>query len=449
MTAAPASRSLLLALLPSTAAYAWRLDPRHSHDRMKLADYVHLVQTAERGLIDIFFLADSYGIREDRVGLAAMRGFSNVVTPDAFTLLSTLVTASRHIGLVATASTTYNEPYHLARRLATLDHLSDGRAGWNVITSTIDAEALNFGLDRQLSNEARYARARECLEVVRALWDSWDDDALVLDPATRCYFDETRVHRLDHQGANFRVRGPLNMPRPPQGHPLVCQAGASEAGWEFAAERADIMYGKAISLAEAQRFYREVKGRMGRHGRTPDQLKILPGLVAVVGRTEREARDKFRAVQDCLTEAEGRSILTHLLPGIDLSGVGLDEPVPETPEIEQAARRFRIFLSRDGARLTVRQAIDYASAGIGHLTLIGTPEQVAGEMIRWVEAEGADGFNLMPHILPQGLEDFVDLVVPALQERGAFKQAYADGTLRDKLGLPRPPGRDGAHGESR
>lgn len=198
------------------------------------------------------------------------------------------------------------------------------------------------------------------------------------------------------------------------------------------------MYGKAISLTEAQRFYREVKGRMAKYGRSPDELKILPGLVPVVGRTEQEARAKFRAVQACLTEEEGRSILTHLLPGIDLVATGLDELVPETPEIEQAAKRFRIFLSRDGNRLTLREAIDNASAGIGHLTLIGTADQVAETMIAWVEAEGADGFNLMPHILPQGLEDFVDLVVPALQERGAFKHAYVEGSMREKLGLPRP-----------
>lgn len=433
-------KKMVLALLPSTAAYSWRLGDHRSHDRLKLDDYVHLVRTAERGMFDIFFLADSYGIREDRVGLGPMRGFSNVVTPDALTLLTALVTVTSRIGLVATASTTYNEPYHIARRFATLDHLSDGRAGWNVITSTIDAEAYNFGLEQQLENSSRYSRARECLSVVRRLWDSWEDGALVVDPITRVYFDDRKIHYINHHGEHFKVRGPLNIPRSPQGHPLICQAGASESGWEFAAQTADVMYGKAISVGEGQRFYAEVKGRMAKYGRSPDQLKILPGLVAVVGRTEKEARDKYRTVQDCLTEEEGRSILTHLLPGVDLSQVDLDETIPDTPEVEQAAKRFRIFLNLDGRRLKLREAIDYASAGIGHLTLIGTPDQIADEMVAWLNSDAADGFNVMPHVLPQGLEDFVDLVVPALQERGVVCNSYGDGTLRDRLGLVRPEG---------
>jgi FMN-dependent oxidoreductase (nitrilotriacetate monooxygenase family) len=435
---AQSAKRMTLALLATSAAYAWRHGDGRSHDRLRLADYVKLIQTAERGLIDIFFLADSYGIREDRTGLGPMRGFSSVVTPDALTLLSTLVTVTSHIGLVATASTTYNEPYNLARRLATLDHLSDGRAGWNVVTSGIDAEAHNFGLDQQLDNVVRYSRAREFLEVAQALWDSWEDGAVLADPESRTYFDDAKVHYVDHEGEHFRVRGPLNIPRPPQGHPVICQAGASETGWDFAAQTADVMYGKAISFDEGRRFYAEVKGRMAKYGRAPDQLKILPGLVTSVGRTEKEAHEKYRAVQDCLTEAEARAMLTHLLPGAPLDDVGFDDVVPQEPEIDAAAKRFRIFLNRDGRRLRLREIVDFISAGMGHLTLIGTPSQVADRMVEWVDRRGADGFNLMPQILPGAVEDFVDWVVPELQMRGVAPEAYGEGMLRDRLGLARP-----------
>jgi FMN-dependent oxidoreductase (nitrilotriacetate monooxygenase family) len=432
------TKRMTLALLSTSAPYAWRLGDRSSHDRLKLADYISLIQTAERGMIDIFFLADNCGIREDRMGLEPMRGFSSVVIPDAFTLLSTLVAVTSHIGLVATASTTYNEPYAVARKLATLDHLSEGRAGWNVVTSSMDAEAQNFGLDRQLDTDDRYSRAREFLEVARALWDSWEDDALIVNPESRTYFDHEKLHYLNHAGKHFKVRGPLSLPRSPQGHPLICQAGGSEAGWEFAAQTADVMYGKAIALDEAQRFYADVKSRMKKYGRAPDQLKILPGLVTSIGRSEKEAYEKYRAVQDCLSEDEGRAMLHHLLPGAPLDDVGFDETVPERPEIDAAAKRFRIFLNRDGRRLKLREVVDSISGGIGHLTLIGSPSQVADQMVEWLEQGGCDGFNLMPHVMPGGVDDFVDMVVPELQARGVLQTAWGEGTLRERLGLARP-----------
>jgi alkanesulfonate monooxygenase len=429
---------MALAVLQTSAPFSWRYGNAEAEADLDFELCKHVAQTAERGMFDIFFLADGYGIREDRIGLSGNQGFGTVLHFDAVTLLSALAAVTRHIGLVATASTTYNEPYHIARKFATIDHISRGRAGWNVVTSTLDAEALNFGLDEPLSNAVRYERAEEFLEVVLNLWDSWEDDAIVRDRSSGLYFDPSRVHHLNHRGKYFKVRGPLNLSRPPQGHPVLCQAGASEAGWEFAARTADVMYGKAISLAEAQRFYREVKGRMAKYGRSPDTLKILPGLVAVVGRTEKEAREKFRAVQDCLTEKEGRSLLAQLVPGVDFSPMALDQPLPDAPEIDQAGRKFRIFLQRDGRRLTVQELIDSVSAGIGHLTLIGSPGQVADTLVKWVEENGADGFNLMPHYLPGGFDEFVDLVIPELQERGAVRTEYREGTLRDNLGLPRP-----------
>ena len=431
-------KRMALAVLPTSAPYSWRYEKAHPEGDLDFEVYRHLAQTAERGMFDIFFLADGVSLREDRMGLEGMKGFGTVIDFEALTLLSALAVVTKHIGLVATVSTTYNEPYHVARKLASIDHLSKGRAGWNVITSGMDSEAYNFGLDQQLSTDTRYERAHEFLDVVLKLWDSWEDDAIVKDREAGLYFEPDRVHRLNHQGKFFKIRGPLNLSRPPQGHPLICQAGGSEAGWEFAARTADVMYGKAISLQEAQRFYREVKGRMAKYGRTPDQLKILPGLVAVVGKTEKEAREKFRAVQDCLSDTEARTMLHHIIPGVDFSEIDLDEIMPDKPEINQAAKRFRIFLERDGRRLKVREVIDYVSAGIGHLALIGSAGQVADTMVKWLEEDGVDGFNLMPHYLPGGLDDFVDLVVPELQERGVVRTAYGEGTLRENLGLQRP-----------
>ena len=433
-----APKRMALALLPTSAPFSWRHSAAQAESDLNFDHVKHLAQTAERGKFDILFLADSYGLREDRLGLGGMTGFGNMLDFEALTLLGALASVTTHIGLVATASTTYNEPFNLARKFASLDHISKGRVGWNVITSSMDAEAFNYGLDEQISTAERYALADEFLEVVRDLWDSWEDEAIVRDRASHTYFRDSLVHRLNHRGNYFKVRGPLNLSRPPQGHPVICQAGASELGWEFAARTADIMYGKAISLGEAQRFYAEVKGRMNKHGRAPDQLKILPGLVAVVGKTEKEARAKFREVQDCLTEKEGRVLLAQRLPGFDFSKLPLDEPLPDSPEIEKAAKIGRFFLERDGRRLTVRELIDYVSAGIGHLTLIGSASQIADTLVTWLNENGADGFNLMPHYLPGGLEDFVELVIPELQDRGVFRSEYEGGTLRENLGLSRP-----------
>jgi FMN-dependent oxidoreductase (nitrilotriacetate monooxygenase family) len=289
-----------------------------------------------------------------------------------------------------------------------------------------------------LSNEIRYERASECLEVVRDLWDSWEDGAVVRDPKRKVFFEPEKVHELNHVGKHFKVRGPLNLSRPPQGHPLISQAGGSPAGWELAARTADVLFGKSNSLGEAQRFYGEVKGRMEKYGRMPDELKVVIEMKAIVGQTEKEAREKFRAIQECATETEGRATLGHYVPGVDFSNFEMDEPIPDLPEIDQAAKRFRIPLVKDGHRATLRDMIE---AGAGNWTLVGTPGQVAETLIQWHEERGADGFNFIPHHLPGGLEDFVELVVPELQNRGAFQTEYAEGSLREKLGLIRPANR--------
>jgi FMN-dependent oxidoreductase (nitrilotriacetate monooxygenase family) len=432
-------KKLVLALVPKGAPFSWRYSQAQAEADLDFEYYRHLAATAERGKFDVIFLADSLSVRADRIGLAGLKGFGNVVYLEAMTLLSALAVVTKNIGLVATASTTYNEPYHLARKFASIDHISKGRAGWNVITSGQDTEAFNFGLNQQLSNEARYERASEFLEVVLDLWDSWEDEAVVRDRAAHTFFDPERVHPSHHEGKHFKVRGPLNVSRPPQGHPLICQAGASEAGWEFAARTADVMYARAGSLEDSQRFYAGVKSRLAKYNRTPDQIKILPGAVVIVGKTEKEAREKFRAVQDCMTEEEGRAMLAHYIPGIDFLSLSLDEPIPK--ELEIAARKFRILLDRGGKTPTLREIFNSISTVIGNLTLIGSPGQIADTMETWLNEDGADGFNITPHYLPGGLEDFVDLVVPELQSRGLFRTEYEGTTLRENLGLPRPPNR--------
>jgi alkanesulfonate monooxygenase len=437
----PSKKKLVLALVPKSAPFSWRYGSSGADADLDFDYYTRVAQLAERGRFDMIFIPDSLSVRADRVGLEGLKGYGNIVYFEVLTLLSALAVVTRHIGLVATASTTYNEPFHVARKFASLDHLSRGRAGWNVITSGQDTEAFNFGLNQQIPNAVRYERAEEFLQVVRDLWDSWEDGAIVRDASTKTYFDPARVHAVNHDGKFFKVRGPLNVPRPPQGHPLICQAGASETGWEFAARTADVLYARAGNLAESQRFYAGAKSRMAKYQRTPDQLKILPGLVAVVGKTEKEAREKFRAVQDTLTEAEALATLAHYIPGVDFSKIPLDEVIPPDSELAQMAMKYRIFVERDGRRLTLRELFDSIATAVGNLILIGTPAQIADTMEKWLDENGADGFNLAPHHLPGGLEDFVDLVVPELQDRGLLRHEYEHDTLRGNLGLPRPVNR--------
>lgn len=425
-----------LAVIPSAAPFAWRF--HGARGGLDFERFKNAAQVAERGKFDAIFLADSLSVREDRMGMEALKGFSNAIYFDALSVLPALASVTKNIGLVATASTTYNEPYHLARKFAAIDHLSHGRAGWNVITSGQDTEAYNFGLSEQFSAEFRYERASECLDVVLDLWDSWEDGAVIQSRETNIYFEPGKVHRLDHVGKHFKVRGPLNVPRPPQGHPVICQAGGSQAGWEFAARTADVLFGIGTVLTEAQRFYGEMKDRLARYGRQPDDLRIVLGMVPIVGKNEKEAREKFRAVQDCLTEKEGRTTLAHYIPGVDFSSFPMDRSIPDTPEINQAAMRFRIPIEKVGRRLTLREMLDSITAGVGTWTLFGSPGEIADTMVKWYEERGLDGFNISPHYLPGGLEDFVDMVVPELQERGVFRSEYEGATLRENMGLSRP-----------
>jgi FMN-dependent oxidoreductase (nitrilotriacetate monooxygenase family) len=369
-----------------------------------------------------------------------LRRSHTVTSFEPLTLLSALAGATERIGLVATASTTFEEPYHVARRFASLDHLSGGRAGWNVVTTANPDNAKNFGYEVQPEHGGRYLRAREFYDVVTGLWDSFADDAFICDAESGLYFDPDRMHVLEHQGPHFSVRGPLNIARPVQGWPVIFQAGASEAGRQLAAETAEVVFAAESNLDGGKRFYADVKGRMVKAGRHPDHLKILPAAMVVVGETIDQAKAK-RAHLDSLVHYEsGIHSLCGML-GFDVSGFDPDGPLPEIPETNASkTAREKVLEEARAHNLTIRQLAAKAGSYAG-LAFVGTPASIADEMEFWLEERGSDGFVVMFPFLPEGLNDFVDLVVPELQRRGIFRKEYEGTTLRDHFGLPRPENR--------
>ena len=421
---------------PGHHVAAWRHPDAQADGRFNFPHLRRVTETAERGLFDAVFLADGLAT-QNRPGAEGRTAYGGGFEP--VTLFSALSAVTQHIGFIATASTTYEDPYILARKFASLDLLSDGRAAWNVVTTGGAEAAGNFGLDAHPNHADRYVRAREFVEVVKGLWDSWDDDAFKLDKESGWFYDPDKVHELDHRGAHFSVRGPLNVPRPIQGHPVIVQAGASEDGKELAAQTAEVIFTAQQTLADAQAFYRDVKGRLARYGRKPEQLKIMPGVFPVIGRTEAEAQEKFQALQDLILPEVGLALLSGLIGGVDLSGLPLDEPPPELPETNNnKSRQALMFDIAKKQKLTLRQLYLWVAGARGHWQIVGTPAQIADQLQSWFENEAADGFNVMPPVLPTGLDDFVTLVVPELQRRGLYRTAYEGRTLRENLGLARP-----------
>ncbi|WP_273429092.1 LLM class flavin-dependent oxidoreductase [Chitinibacter tainanensis] len=414
---------------------AWRHPATPANAGQDFQHYKRLAQTAERGLFDAVFLADGLAARGE--GEAGERSaYSDHFEP--LTLLSALSAVTEHIGLIATVSTTYNEPYHLARKFASLDHLSGGRAGWNLVTSATEEEARNFNLREQLPHALRYQRAREYVQVVKKLWNSWEDDTFVRDKASGVYLQGNKRHVPNHVGEFFQVRGPLNVARPVQGQPVLVQAGASEDGRELAAESAEVIFTAWQELADAQAFYRDIKTRAARYGRKPEEILIMPGVFPVVGRTEEEAQAKYQALQDLIHPTVGVGLLSALI-GADLSAYEIDGPLPDLPETNGMKSRQALMYSiaqREG--LTIRQLYQRIAGARGHRTIVGTPESIADQLAEWFEAGAADGFNIMPPVLPTGLDDFVELVIPVLQARGLFRTQYSGQTLRENLGLARP-----------
>jgi FMN-dependent oxidoreductase (nitrilotriacetate monooxygenase family) len=406
--------------------------------------YIALAQTAERGKFDFMFLADSSSVREGRPEVLS-RWPQYMAYFEPLTLLSSIASVTNNLGLVATATTSYNEPYNVARKFASLDLISGGRAGWNVVTSSSDAEAYNFGRDAHFEHAERYQRAEEFTEVVRGLWDSWDEDAFLRDRETQRYFDPAKLHSLNHKGAHFSVRGPLNVARSPQGQPVIFQAGSSEVGRELAARTAEAVFTPQHTLAGAQAFYADVKQRMARYGRSPDHLKIMPGLNPIVGRTAAEAEEKHRFLQSKIHPDVGLELLSAALGGFDLHDYDLDGPLPK--EVDGRANKgsqtqfHNVLRWAREENLTIRQIFERYAGARGQRTVKGTASEIADQMQEWFVHRGVDGFLIQPAHLPGGLDDFVEMVIPELQNRGIFRTEYEGTTLRDNLGLPRPTSR--------
>ena len=420
-------------------AAAWRHPDVDPNGASKLSHFIRVAQTAEAAKFDMVFLADGIGIRAKDEPKGALSRSAQTAELEPITLLSALSAVTSRIGLVATASTTYNEPFHIARKYASLDHLSGGRAGWNVVTSWSDAEARNFNRDSHLDYDTRYERAAEFVEVVKGLWDSWEADALVTDQESGIFFDSAKLHALDHQGKHFKVRGPLSVKRTPQGRPLLVQAGASEQGIDIAAASADVVYSAAYEIPAAKRYYDTLKDRLAQHGRGPDELLIMPGITHFIGRTRQEAQDKYEQLNALVDPKLGLSYLYGQMG--DISAYDLDGPVPEPadPAVRTMARSLLAMARRDN--LTIRQLYTKVAAGFGTRLVIGTANDAADDMQEWLEAGAADGFNICPPLLPGGLDDFAQLVIPELRRRGLFRTEYESSTLRGNLGLKEPVNR--------
>ena len=414
---------------------AWRYPGAFPDANFNLSHLKRFIQTLERGKFDAFFMADHLAVLN--MPINALKRSHTVTSFEPFTLLSALSAVTERIGLVATASTTFDEPYHIARRFASLDHISGGRAGWNIVTTSNPDAALNFGLDDHMEHDERYRRAREFYDVVTGLWDSFADDAFPRDVESGIYMDPARMHTLNHKGKYLSVRGPLNIARPPQGWPVIVQAGASDIGRQLAAETAEVIFGASANLASGQEFYADVKGRLDKLGRDRDSLKILPGAFIVVGDSDEEAREKLALLDSRVHSDSGVASLSIAL-GHDASGFELDAPLPEIPETNASqTSRARVVEAARRDNLTVRQ-LARRLGGYSGLKFVGTPKTIADQMEEWLVGEGSDGFNVMFPYLPQGLDDVVDRVIPELQRRGIFRKEYEGATLRENLGLRRP-----------
>jgi FMN-dependent oxidoreductase (nitrilotriacetate monooxygenase family) len=415
---------------------SWRFPGTDPLASFTVAHYVDIARTAERAAFDAVFLADGPGIRGD----LRHRPFNNL---EPTVVLTAIAAATSHIGLIGTLSSTFNDPYDVARRLATLDLISGGRAGWNVVTTAGAEVAANFGLDDEVEHAVRYRRAGEFVEVVRKLWNSWEPDALVGDAERHVFADPARIHRVEHRGEHLAVAGALNVPRSPQGEPVLVQAGASKDGRALAASVGEVIFTAAQTIPDARQYYRDVKGRAARLGRDPEGVVVLPGLSTVIGSTEAEARARRELLAELVPPEYALERLAGQL-GVGREDLDLDRPLPWLllPEPDSAGGSQSFYkVATDLARrenLTVRGLLFRLGGGAGHRIVTGTPEQVADTIVEWVDAGAADGFNLMPDVLPEGLVPFVEHVVPELRRRGRFREGYESTTLRGHLGLAAP-----------
>ncbi|MEH1921075.1 LLM class flavin-dependent oxidoreductase [Nostoc sp.] len=414
---------------------AWRYPGALPDANFNFPALKQFIQKLEQGKFDAFFMADHLAVLN--MPINALKRSHTVTSFEPFTLLSALASVTEHIGLVATASTTYDQPFHIARRFASLDHISGGRAGWNIVTTSNPDAALNFGLKEEVEHDERYVRAREFYDVVTGLWDSFADDAFIRDVESGIYFDPAKIHVLDHQGKHLSVRGPLNIARPVQGWPVIVQAGASEAGRQLAAETAEVVFAPASNLEAGKALFADIKKRAWAIGRDPESIKILPGALVIVGETVEEAIAK-RAHLDSLVHYDSGIASLNGALGYDVSSFDPDGPLPEIPQTNAGqSSRERVVAVAQREKLTIRQLAQRVGS-YGGLAFVGTPQTIADDMEQWLTEEGSDGFNIMFPYLPEGLNDFIDKVIPELQQRGIFRKEYEGNTLRENLGLTRP-----------
>ncbi|GAA5013232.1 LLM class flavin-dependent oxidoreductase [Acinetobacter puyangensis] len=419
---------------------AWRhpdVDPKNA---TRLEHLKHLAQIAERGKFDAIFFADGLGWPQIDPQLLAKGAPTYFWEP--LTVLSAIAQVTENIGLISTISTSYLPPFHLARLFASLDHLSGGRAGWNLVTSGTDFEAKNFDLETQTAHLERYQKAREYVDVVKGLWDSLDDDAYLFDQDSGNFFDPEKLHYLNHRGQYFSVAGPLQSARPVQGYPVIVQAGSSEDGKNLAAQTAEIVFTAQQTFEGAKAFYQDIKQRVAKAGRDPDAVKVMPGIMPVIAETRELAQQKFDYLQSLIDPEIGISLLSAFIGNIDLSQYSIDDPVPDFPITEGWQSRQQLILEvAKRENLTIRQLYQKVAGARGHRILIGTAEDIADELQYLFEQGAADGFNILPPTFPQDLTIFVDQVVPILQQRGLYRTEYEGHTLREHLGLARPRSR--------
>lgn len=415
---------------------AWRHPDGVPDSGSNLPHLIEVAKLAEEGLFDMFFMADS--VTFWRGGLEAMSHDSWGTWIEPYTLMCALAQHTKYLGLTCTSTTTYDQPFSLARRFASLDLVSHGRAGWNLVTSGNKSEADSFGIPEHMEKVSRYRRGREFAHVVRGLWNSWGDGAFLREKESSVYFDKAKLHVLDHKGEFFRVRGPLNVPPSPQGEPVMVQAGASEDGRALAAETAEVVFGAHATLESAQEYYADVKGRMAGYGRDPDSLKIMPGLFVCIAPTRAEAQAKYDQLQDLIDPTTGLQLLSKRLD-YDLTGHDINGPLPEIPRNRITSTRVDLLISI-GKRenLTIRDLYRRIAGARGHYQIIGTPTDVADMMEEWVDGKGCDGFNIMPPVFPHSLREINAMLIPELQRRGRYRTRYEGTTLRANLGLTRP-----------
>ncbi|MBD7969150.1 LLM class flavin-dependent oxidoreductase [Paenibacillus gallinarum] len=413
----------------------WRHPDSGVEQLFDIEMYKKIAQTAERGKFDMMFFADLLYVRQVEYAASGML--------DPITLLSALSMVTERIGLTATVSTTYNEPYNVARKFASLDYISGGRAGWNIVTSQLDIEAHNYGRPEHPEHGLRYEMASEFAGAVTSLWDTWEDGALVLDRENGKFADGSKVKEADFKGKFYSTKGPLNVPRPPQGYPVLIQAGSSEPGQEFAAQYGEVIFTAQQSIKAAQRFYQQLNEKLVQSGRKKGTLKIMPGLSPILGATEEEAQRKYQELQDLIPVETAVMALSGFL-NYDLSGYPAEGPLPtDIPDPVAASNgmksRVKLFLEMAYEdKLSILDLGRKILSSRGHMQFVGTPEQLADLMEEWFDSYACDGFNIMPPVLPGDLEDFVNLAIPVLQKRGLFREEYTGSTLREHLGLERP-----------